>query len=106
MISAQIFLTGMLISSALTGLVTEAVKKILDEFGKKYATNTLAGCMSVLVATGIGAGYITINNVGFTPEVITYWVGLVFMTWLCSMVGYDKVIQTIAQFKMDEKVEE
>lgn len=105
MISAQIFLTGMIVSSALTGLVTEAVKKILDECNKKYACNTLAGLVSVLVSTGIGAGYITINNIGFTPEVITYWVGLIFMTWLCSMVGYDKVIQTISQFRKTEAEE-
>ena len=99
MINTQIFLTGMLISATLSSLATEAVKKILDEHNKKYASNTLVGFMSALVSTGVGGAYIMLNNIGFTNEVVVYWLGLVFMTWLCSMVGYDKVIQTISQFK-------
>lgn len=106
MINTQIFLTGMLVSAALSSLATEAVKKIFDEQGKKYACNALAGVISTLVSTGVGGAYIAINNVGLTTEVATYWVGLVFMTWLCSMVGYDKVVQTITQFKEIEKNKE
>lgn len=106
MINTQMFLTGMLVSATLSSLATEAVKKLLDEHSKKYASNTLVGIMSALVSTGVGGAYIMLNNIGFTNEVVVHWVGLVFMTWLCSMVGYDKVIQTITQFKEIEKNDE
>ena len=106
MINTQVFLTGMLVSATLSSLATEAVKKLLDEHNKKYASNTLVGIMSALVSTGVGGAYIMLNNIGFTNEVVVYWVGLVFMTWLCSMVGYDKVIQTITQFEEIEKNDE
>lgn len=106
MINTQVFLTGMLISAALSSLATEAVKRILDEHNKTYASNTLAGVISAFVSTGVGGAYVALNHIAFTPEVGAYWVGLVFMTWLCSMVGYDKVIQTIAQFKELNKKEE
>jgi hypothetical protein len=96
----------MLVTSALAGLATEAVKRILDEHGKTYASNTLAGIVSAVVSTGVGGAYVALNHIAFTPEVGAYWAGLVFMTWLCSMVGYDKVIQTIAQFKKIEEDDE
>ena len=36
MMSLEVFLFGLLIVSTLTGLFTEAIKKWLDERGKKY----------------------------------------------------------------------
>lgn len=36
MMSLEVFLLGLLIVSTLTGLFTEAIKKWLDERGKKY----------------------------------------------------------------------
>lgn len=106
MINTQIFLSGMLVSATLASLATEGVKKVLDEHNKTYSSNTLAGLMSAIVSTGVGGAYIALNHIGFTAEVGTYWIGLVFMTWLCSMVGYDKVIQTITQLKENEKTNE
>ena len=44
MMSLEVFLLGLLIVSTLTGLFTEAIKKWLDERGKKYYPNALAGC--------------------------------------------------------------
>ena len=39
----EIFLLGLLIVSTLTGLFTEAIKAWLQERGKKYYSNALAG---------------------------------------------------------------
>ena len=36
---------------------------------------------------------------GFNTQIVTCMVAQVFMSWLCAMVGYDKVIQAISQFK-------
>lgn len=87
----------------MTGLVTEAVKKILIEHKVTYHANTLAGLIATILSAAMGVGYIMLSGVGFTSQTIIYLVILVFISWLCSMVGYDKVIQAIKQFKMDGK---
>lgn len=99
MISLQTFLTGLVISSTLTGLATEALKTILVEHNKRYHANTLAGIVALVMSSAIGIGYTVTTNIGFTAQSITNILTLVFMSWLCAMVGYDKVIQTITQIK-------
>lgn len=105
MINFETFLMGLLVVSTLTGLVTEAVKKIIAERNDNYRSNTIAGVVSMILSAAIGAGYILLNNISITTQVGVYFVALVFMSWLCAMVGYDKVIQTIGQFKPHGKDE-
>lgn len=101
-INSETFLLGLLVLSTLTGLTTEAVKKILTEHNISYHANTLAGVIAMILSGGIGVGYVIFNNIAFTAQTITYLVVMVFVSWLCSMVGYDKVIQAIKQFKTDK----
>lgn len=103
MVNFETFLLGALIISTVTGLVTEAVKKILTEHKVTYHANTLAGLIATILSAAMGVGYIMLSGVGFTSQTIIYLVILIFISWLCSMVGYDKVIQAIKQFKMDGK---
>lgn len=99
MVSMQEFLLGLMLISVLTGLATEAVKAVLTEYGKTYRANTLAGVISVILSLGIGSAYIVLNNTQFTVQMLVCLIALIFMSWLCAMVGYDKVIQAISQFK-------
>lgn len=99
MIGMETFLLGLLITSTLTGLVTEAVKKLFDEHKKVYQANTMAGIISLILSAAIGAGYVLLNDLNFTTPIIICIICLVFMSWLCAMVGYDKVIQAVSQFK-------
>jgi uncharacterized membrane protein YkgB len=92
MITFEIFLTGLMVVSTLTGLVTEAVKKILDEHNKTYRSNTLAGIVAVVLSLLVGAGYIILASVTFNAQIVVCIVALMFLSWLCSMVGYDKVV--------------
>ena len=98
-ITLQTFFMGLMIASTLTGLVTEAVKKILTECKKTYKANTLTGIIATVLSAAISVGYILVTGIGFTTQTILYAVALVFLSWLCAMVGYDKVVQTFAQFK-------
>lgn len=98
-ISLQTFFLGLMITSTLSGLVTEAIKKILTEQNKSYHANTLAGIVASVLSIAISVGYILVTNAGFTIQTIIYSIALVFLSWLCAMVGYDKVAQTIAQIK-------
>ena len=97
MMQVDVFILGLLICSTFTGLLTEAVKKILDEHKVNYYANTLAGICAVIVAVLIGAGYLVISAVPITASVVVMWIALVILSWMCAMVGYDKVIQTIEQ---------
>lgn len=106
MINVELFMLGLLITSVLTGLTTEAVKNILIEHNATYRANTLAGIIAFVLSLVIGAGYIIASNTGFNSQNILCIVGLVFMSWLCAMVGYDKVIQAISQFKTNRKDEQ
>ena len=99
MISLHVFMLGVLITSTMTGLATEAIKKILAEYSKNYYANTLAGIVSVILSVAIGVGYMMLSGISFTSQAVIYLVALVFISWLCAMVGYDKVVQAISQFK-------
>lgn len=105
MVNFETFLIGAFVVSTITGLVTEAIKKILIEHSITYHANTLAGLIATVLSAIMGVGYIILVGAGFTSKTIIYLVMLIFISWLCSMVGYDKVIQTIKQFKMDGKAD-
>ena len=99
MVSFELFLLGLLVTSTLTGLTTEAVKVALTESNKAYKANTLAGIVALVISLAVGIAYIAIVNAVITSQVIVCIVALVFMSWLCAMIGYDKVMQAISQFK-------
>lgn len=103
MINVEIFLLGSLITSTLTSLVTEAIKKILAEHNKSFPSNTLVGLVALVLSTAIGTGYIIVTGTVFTAATAVYLIVLVFISWLCAMVGYDKVVQAIAQFNTTNK---
>lgn len=99
MIGFETFLFGLLVTSTLTGLTTEGLKKAMTEHNKTCRPNTLAGLVSVVLSVFISTGYVVFTNQTFTPQIIMCLIGQIFMSWLCAMVGYDKVIQSISQFK-------
>ena len=91
MITTDIFLIGLMLVSTLTGLVTEAVKKIIAERNVEYRPNTIAGIVAAILSAGIGVGYTVIAGIAFTAQIIVYIVALMFTGWLGAMVGYDKI---------------
>ena len=95
----QIFLTGLLLVSILTGLVTEAIKRILEEQKKQYYSNTLAGIVAVVIAVLVDIGYTVLNNMVFDVTWVVYLIALIGLSWLCAMDGYDKVIQALSQIR-------
>jgi hypothetical protein len=103
MVTLQTFLVGLLVTSTLTGLVTEAVKNILVEHEVKYRANTLAGVVATVLSIFVGVSYVIIAGLPFSSQIIVCLIAQIFMSWLCAMVGYDKVLQAIDQFKMGKK---
>ncbi|MCD7927919.1 MAG: aminopeptidase [Oscillospiraceae bacterium] len=98
----EIILFGMLIVSTLTGLATEALKKLLTEYNRSYHANMLADGVSLVISVAVVIGYVVLTETPWSGQIIVTGVVLVFLSWLCAMVGYDKVIQTISQIKKDD----
>lgn len=95
----EIFLMGLLIVSTLTGLFTEAIKAWLQERGKKYYSNALAGYVAVGLSVLVSSGYVILTEAALNAKMAVYLIALILLSWLAAMVGYDKVIQAISQFK-------
>lgn len=101
----ELFLKALLLVSVLTGLFTQAIKKQLDELKKTYFANLLAGVVSIITALAVGCAYVILKDIVFNSTVLIYIIILALMSWLCSMVGYDKVIQSIQQVIVNSKEE-
>jgi hypothetical protein len=92
---------GLMIVSTLTGLTTEAIKNILTEHNRTYHANTLAAIVSVVLSVIASVCYILVKGLTFTGPVVVCIVALTFMSWLCAMVGYDKVVGQFKNIKED-----
>ena len=95
----EVFLLMLLIVSVLTGLFTEGIKNWMKERDKTYYPNALAGYVAVALSVWVGAAYVIITNAALNAHMAVYLIALVLLSWLAAMVGYDKVIQAITQFK-------
>lgn len=97
--SVQVFLLCLMMVSVLTGLITEGIKNLLTEWGKSYHANTLAGAVAIVLSAAVGIAYTVMTNLAFDTKMAVTLLALMLLSWLCAMVGYDKVVQAIAQFK-------
>ena len=93
----EIFLFLLLAISILTGLVTEAIKLMLELHEKTFSSNVIAGATAVILSVGIDAAYIILTEATINAKLAVYLIALMMLSWLTAMLGYDKVAQTILQ---------
>ena len=91
--------TALLAVSLLTNLTVEGIKKLMNESGKKYSSNVLAAIFSIVISAGVCIGYLIFNDVAFSAKLGVEVVVLMYLSFLVSTVGYDKVIQMIKQIQ-------
>lgn len=96
-VSIQVFLTMLLACSILTSLTVEGIKKMVDDFKVKYSANIVTAIVAVVLAVAMSVGYYLYMGLTFDTVFVLMLVSLVFLSWLCAMVGYDKVMQCIGQ---------
>ena len=99
MMNFDSFLSSLMLVSTFTGLATEAIKKTIPNFDKKYGSSVVAGIISIVLSIGISAAYMVMNSVAISSAAIIYILAMAFLSWLCSTLGYDKVVKVITQFK-------
>lgn len=96
----DMFAFALLVVSTLTGLVVQAIKAMLAEnhiVMKK--PNTVAGIVAIVLAVLLGVGWALYTGTPLTTQLALLLVALAFLSWLCAMLGYDKVMQTLAQLR-------
>lgn len=91
--------TALLIVSLVTNLTVEGIKKLLNETTIKYSSNVLAAVVAVLMSCAVCVIYLIMNDVAFTLKVGVEVCILMYLSFLTSTVGYDKVIQMIQQIR-------
>lgn len=99
------FIALLVAFSAITSLLTEACKKMLDGTTITYSSNVLVviiACIVGICGTGV---YYVLSEIPFSLANIVCMPLMGLATSVGSMVGYDKVIQTIKQLKVNKEQE-
>lgn len=96
--------TALLAVSLLTNLTVEGIKKLLDGTNAKYSSNILAAILSTILSGAVCAIYLIMNDIGFSVKIGVEIVVLMYLGFLVSTVGYDKVIQTLKQLQINKEV--
>lgn len=91
--------TALLIVSVITNLTVEGIKKLLDRTKVKYSSDVLAAVLSVLIACAVSVIYLIMTDTIFTMKIGVEIVVLMYLGFLISTVGYDKVIQMLKQIQ-------
>lgn len=86
--------------SVCTTATVEGIKKLLDEAQKTYAPNLLAAIVAIVLTVAASIGYVIYNDISVTPKVIVEAIAIVFLSFLCSTVGFDKIKQLWAQLSV------
>lgn len=97
--TVTIFLTLLAICAAFTSLLTQGIKKLLDDAKITYASNILVLIVAVLVGCGATALYYVNYQVPFNALNSVYLALMGVANWLGAMLGYDKVKQAVEQMK-------
>ena len=97
--TVEMFLILLTFFSTVTGFVTQAIKKVLDDMGETYATNIVVLFVAVFVG-GIGTvAYYYLCGHPWNAHNIASIFLMMGANWLGAMVGYDKIKQAITQIK-------
>ena len=95
--------TALLAVSLLTNLTVEVIKKLLDGTNAKYSSNILAAILSTILSGAVCAIYLIMNDIGFSVKIGVEIVVLMYLGFLVSTVGYDKVMQTLKQLQANKE---
>ena len=91
----ELFIFLFTVGSAASSLLTQAMKKCL----KDLSCNMIALADAAIVGMGGTLAAYILMDIPFTPKNIVCLVLMTFCLFIGSTVGYDKVLQTIAQIR-------
>lgn len=95
--SVSLFISILVAGSILSGLLTQAIKVWYRNENKEAPPNIIALINAVVCGGGVTAVVYMLLAIPFTVNNVLLLVVLIFFSWLGSMVGYDKIVQTAGQ---------
>lgn len=100
--TTTMFLIMLSAFSLISSLVTEGIKNLItDKINLPF--NIIALIVALLIGGAGTAVYYQLNAISFTANNIIYMILMGLTSGLCSMVGFDKVKQTIEQIINKQK---
>ena len=97
--SVELFLTLLIGSTLFTMALTEALKRLLNASETPYRANIVVLDSAMLSCTGLSVVYRIPFGLGFEFMQVVRLVFLILCTWHTSMFVYDKLRQTVRQYK-------
>ena len=95
--SITLFITILTIGGMVTALLTEAIKKMYANMKKDYSANIIALVNAIVVGCGGTSVVYMLMNIPWTVNNIICMVLMTVAVWIASMLGFDKVLQTVNQ---------
>jgi len=95
--SITLFITILTIGGMVTALLTEAIKKMYANMKKDYSANIIALVNAIVVGCGGTAVVYMLMDIPWTVNNIICMVLMTVAVWIASMLGFDKVLQTVNQ---------
>lgn len=95
--TVSLFISILVAGSILSGLLTQAIKVWYRNENKEAPPNIVALINAIVCGGGVTAVVYMLLAIPFTINNIILLVVLIFFSWLGSMVGYDKITQTVGQ---------
>lgn len=95
--SGEFLLKALALISGLTTLTVEAIKKLLNDKQVRYSSNLLAAIVAVILTLCVSVAYILYFAVPLSVQVIISVIALIYLSFLCATIGFDKIKQLIEQ---------
>lgn len=96
----EIFIIMLVAFSALSGLLTEAVKNAAKNINKEISPNITALIDAIVIGGGGSVAVFVWLGITFTLTNVIAIIAMTLAVWVGSMTSYDKVIQTIKQISI------
>lgn len=98
--SVELFMILLIAGCSISIVLTEAVKKFLENSKKDSSANVIAFINAFIVGClGMIGSYIVLE-ISFTAANIVAIIAMVILIWIGAMVGYDKAIQLVTQLNI------
>ena len=85
--------------AVLTSLTVQALKKIFNEKQINYSSNLLAAIVAAFLSACVCVGYVLYTGIGFTIQTVLVICAMVYLSFLASTAGFDKIKQMYEQLK-------
>ena len=101
--SVTLFITILTIGGMVTALLTEAIKKMYANMNKAYSANIVALVNAIVVGCGGTAVVYMLMGIPWSVNNVICLVLMSIAVWIASMLGFDKVLQTVKQIAEIDK---